>query len=115
MSHIALWLVDWLFATLLILGAGAVAVALCRHVALRERIAELSLAAAVLAAIPAAVPSTHRLSLGLLPAPERPHAKVHIGAWVRCLLAGMASIDLWGGCRIHAGQIVCRLVVAAAD
>jgi|GEM_PF-7126877 len=79
MSHIALWLVDWLFATLLILGAGAVAVALCRHVALRERIAELSLAAAVLAAIPAAVPSTHRLSLGLLPAPERPHAKVHIG------------------------------------
>ena len=79
MTNLALWLVDWLFSGMLILVAGAVAVALCPHIALRERIAEFSLAAAVLAAVPAAVPHAHRFSLGLIPVSAKTAKPAHIG------------------------------------
>lgn len=79
MTNVALWLVDWLFSGMLILAAGGVAVALCAHIVFRERIAELTLAAAVLAAIPAAVPHVHRFSLGLIPPSTPTTPTVHIG------------------------------------
>lgn len=79
MTSFALWLVDWLFSGTLILAAGAAATAICRQVTLRERIAEIALAAAVVAAIPAAISHVDRFSLGLLPAPAKTASRLHIG------------------------------------